>query len=557
MIESITLKFGAATGQPAVRLDVAPVTVFVGPNNSGKSKVLQELNYACSNGSCPASNLILNDISFQQFEPQQQVNIRDRCVLTARRTETINQGNILVGRDNIRQQVAESTFTQCLANPNSQKSHFAQWVLRPYTLMLNGNNRLNAIKQQKATDLQQPSQNFLDILFRDDSKRLEVRRIAHEAFGKYFVVDPTSLGNLRIRYSEVEPSSDHQERGIHDDAVQFHANAEDVALTSDGVKAFTGIITQIIAGDPSVMLIDEPEAFLHPALSYKLGREIAISAAQSNKRLFVSTHSSNFIMGCVQSGAPINIVRLTYLNGVATARTLPKDKLLSLMRNPLLRSTGVLDGLFYESVIVTEADADRAFYEEVNSRLLRFNPTRGIPNCLFLNAQNKTTIHQIINPLRALGIPAAGIVDVDILKDGGKNWTDFLSGGYVPDVSHAGLGQIRSTLRKCCDDSGKEMKRDGGINVLGTNEREAAENLFGQLATYGLFVVQGGELESWLRHLGATGHGPKWLIETFEKMGEDSDSPGYAKPVSDDVWGFIESVGTWLKDPRRRGIPAT
>jgi hypothetical protein len=36
------------------------------------------------------------------------------------------------------------------------------------------------------------------------------------------------------------------------------------------------------------------------------------------------------------------------------------------MRNPLLRSTGVLSGLFYEFVIVTEADADRAFYQEIN-----------------------------------------------------------------------------------------------------------------------------------------------------------------------------------------------
>ena len=50
-------------------------------------------------------------------------------------------------------------------------------------------------------------------------------------------------------------------------------------------------------------------------------------------------------MGCVQSGVPINIVRLTYTQGDATARLLPNDKLLQLMRNPLLRSTGVVDGL--------------------------------------------------------------------------------------------------------------------------------------------------------------------------------------------------------------------
>src|SRR5207248_10030214 len=114
-------------------------------------------------------------------------------------------------------------------------------------------------------------------------------------------------------------------------------------------------------------------------------------------------------------GAPVNIIRLTYRGGVATARVLRNDDLLKLMRNPLLRSTGVLNGLFYEFVVVTESDSDRAFYQEINERLLRFNPELGIPNCLFLNAQNKQTVRSIIRPLRELGIPAAGIVDIDVL----------------------------------------------------------------------------------------------------------------------------------------------
>src|SRR5437660_6602704 len=97
---------------------------------------------------------------------------------------------------------------------------------------------------------------------------------------------------------------------------------------------------------------------------------------------------------------------------------LRNEDILELMLNPLLRSTGVLSGLFYEFVVVTEADADRAFYQEVNERLLRFKPEWGIPNCLFINAQNKQTLRTIIRPLRKLGIPAVGVADVDVLKDG-------------------------------------------------------------------------------------------------------------------------------------------
>jgi hypothetical protein len=46
-------------------------------------------------------------------------------------------------------------------------------------------------------------------------------------------------------------------------------------------------------------------------------------------------------MGCIQSGAAINIVRLTYQGGVATARALPSEKVQKLMRHPLLRSADV------------------------------------------------------------------------------------------------------------------------------------------------------------------------------------------------------------------------
>lgn len=88
------------------------------------------------------------------------------------------------------------------------------------------------------------------------------------------------------------------------------------------------------------------------------------------------------------------------------------------MQNPLLRSIGVFNALFYNAVVVTEADADRAFYQEINERLLKEKDPRGIEGCLFLNAQNKQTVWDIVKPLRDLGIPAVGIVDIDVIKEG-------------------------------------------------------------------------------------------------------------------------------------------
>lgn len=556
MISSFNLKFGRAPGLPGETIATTPVTVFVGPNNSGKSKVLSEIEQYCRRGSKDASTVILDDLAFEGLTKEKALQAIAQIKQAPNPGEALNIDHIFVGSRYGRQQVPAEDLTQFVQNPQTNVGAFCQWFLMHSTLILDGRNRINLVNQQSGGDLQQSPQSSFQVLFRDDAKRHEVRRIVSEAFASHFVIDPTSLGQLRIRLSSRAPANDLEERGIHAEAVQFHANAQLIDQASDGVKAFTGIVTEVMAGDPRVLLIDEPEAFLHPSLAAKLGYEVSRAALSADKRVFVSTHSPTFVMGCIQSGAPVNIIRLTYRSGVATARVLPSGEILELMRNPLLRSTGVLSGLFYEFVVVTESDADRAFYQEVNERLLRFKPEWGIPNCLFINAQNKQTVQTILRPLRKLGIPAAGIVDVDVVKDGGTTWTNLLSGANVPAISHGSLATMRSAVKQAMDSTGRDMKRDGGVAILNQPDREAAENLLAQLGDYGIFVVPGGELESWLKHLGASGHGPSWLINVFEMMGEDPDAPEYLKPSLDDVWTFMQNMKRWLIDSNRKGIPA-
>lgn len=557
MIERLNLKFGSAKGEAALQLEVTPITVFVGPNNSGKSKILREIQYFCREGQLDARSVILDEVTLRDVDEEKFNEKLSHLEKQPHEHESLHEGHIIVGNYHERIQISKENLRQSIGQVNTGhfRHWFCNWFLKFNTLLLDGQGRMQLACEQQGGNLQSPPQNSLSALFRDDEKRKEVRRIVYDAFGLNFVIDPTDLGKLKVRLSEIAPKDDMEERGVHAEAVNFHSKAKKIDDLSDGVKAFTGIVLELVAGDPMVLLIDEPEAFLHPSLSYKLGKEVSITSSAQSKNIFVSTHSANFIMGCVQSGVPINIVRLTYSQGVATARLLPDDKLLQLMRNPLLRSTGVVDGLFYEAVIVTESDADRAFYQEINDRLLRYSPDKGISNCLFINAQNKQTVHQIIKPLRELGIPAVAIVDIDILKEGGQVWSNFLSGGFVPQISQTPLGTIRQSLKQKFNDLNIDMKRDGGISVLPNEEREAAENLLNQLAEYGLFVVPNGELECWLKNLGATGHGPKWLIEIFGKMGENPDSPDYIKPMNEDVWDFILKIKSWTSSVSRKGIP--
>lgn len=555
MISEFRLKFGRAPGLAAESISTTPVTVFVGPNNSGKSTILSEIEQICRSGQKNALAVILEDVTFGGLASEEAAQAIERLMQPPNPGEAVMPNYAIVGGRGGRQQVPIDGLTSAVQNPSTNIVAFCAWFLTYNTLILDGRSRIGLVNQQPAGDLQQVPQTSFQVLFRDDVKRREVRRIVEEAFGLYYVIDPTSLGQLRIRLSERPPSSDMEERGIHEEAVRFHSKAQLIDIASDGVKAFTGMITEIMAGDPKVVLIDEPEAFLHPSLASKLGYEVSRAALSTDKRLFVSTHSPTFVMGCIQSGAPINIVRLTYHSGVATSRVLPSTEILELMRNPLLRSTGVLSALFYEFVVVTESDADRAFYQEVNERLLRFKPDWGIPNCLFINAQNKQTVQTIIRPLRKLGIPAIGIVDIDVLKDGGATWTNMLDSVHVPSISHPSLATQRAAVKHAMDATGRDMKRDGGVSILQKQDQEGARNLLGLLREYGIFVVPEGELESWLKGCGASGHSPAWLIEVFERMGEDPDAKDYLRPGEGDVWQFVSQVKAWLVSPDRKGIP--
>lgn len=554
MIKKIELKFGSYENKRPLETDLTPITVFVGPNNSGKSKLLLEIEEFCKKGKINTKDVILSELKFSEIIDK-EAEIQ-KHTLTPTEKETLAPDQIIYGGSKTRNKVDKNQLFQFLSDIESYKEYFCSFYLSFNTLRLGGGNRISLINEQSGGDLQGQPQNILQVLFQNNNKRQEVRRIIYDAFKKYFVIDPTKLGHLRIRLSERPPIDDIQERGIHQDAVDFHNNALDIILASDGVKAFTGIITTIIAGDPKVILIDEPEAFLHPSLASNLGKEVSNSVNGSFKNLFVSTHSSNFLMGCIQSGVPINIIRLTYSNNSPTARILPSDKVLKLMRHPLLRSTGVLNGLFYEYVIVTEADSDRAFYQEINERLLAFDPSKGIPNCLFLNAQNKQTIHEILRPLREMGIPCAGIVDVDVVKEGGKVWTNLLSSANVPDVTIKSMGVSRGHLKSAFDAKDVNFKTNGGVDVLNQHDKEACNDLFDQLDEYGIFAVRKGELESWLKPLGTTArHSPEWLIEIFEKLGEDPSSTTYVKPSTGDIWDFIFKIKTWFSNPTRKGTP--
>lgn len=375
-----------------------------------------------------------------------------------------------------------------------------------------------------------------------------VRDIIFDAFGIYFTIEQLSANDLRIRLSQTEPDAD--EQNWNEAARAFHGRAIHIKEASDGVQAFVGILCAVLSGDYRAILIDEPEAFLHPPLVRRLGYQLT-SKLKPGGTLMASTHSPDFLIGCLQASPNVRVVRLEYSNGKSKGQIVDSDILTQLFKKPLMRSANVISALFHDGVVVAESDNDRVFYGEIYHRLSE--QEKGYPSVLFVNAQNKQTIQDIIGPLRKFGIPAAAIVDIDILKDGGNTWTGWLDAVRIPPALHNGYGAVRGDIHKKFAELGIDMKTCGGVRGLPDPEKDAADQLFDTLDEYGLFVVRKGELETWLKDLDAVGKKTDWTIDILDKMGSDPTKPVYLKPAAGDVWNFTRKIIAWINNPTRKG----
>ncbi|MCF6112215.1 ATP-dependent nuclease [Mesorhizobium muleiense] len=549
MLDSITLKF---TDSPDLVLPTAGITVFVGPNNAGKSLILKELEEAFNVHPFPTGLKILLDYevawpakssiegSLKQFDSLQDSSIPEGYIAL---------GRIHPNEGRQSQQFDKNQILQMGASA-SDKRWWTTQFLRWGVIRLDGRSRFNLTNDRPGGDLLGPPANVLAHLFQNGPARKKVREFVFDAFGLNLTIDPTNLGQLRIRLSTDKLPRDEQSLGQV--AREFYAKALHIKDSSDGVQAFTGIIIAVTATDFHTILVDEPEAFLHPPLARKLGKHLASIAVQRKGSLMASTHSADFLMGCVQASKNVRVVRLEHSKGKSRGKMVDPQQLESMLKRPLMRSANVASALFHDGIIVTESDNDRAFYSEIYYRLSEKNGN--YPSVLFVNAQNKQTIKDIIGPLRHFGVPAAAIPDVDIVKDGGQVWTDWLEVAQIPSALRPGYAVQRDQIKKCFEATGRDMKRDGGVGILGASDKQAANQLFDTLADHGVFVVRRGEVENWLPGLRIPGKKTEWTVAMLERMGSDPAGSNYVRPTTGDVWDFIRDIVSWIQNASRKGM---
>lgn len=320
----------------------------------------------------------------------------------------------------------------------------------------------------------------------------------------------------------------------------------------DGMRSFVGVLLNTFIGNQNLLFIDEPEAFLHPPQARLLGKMLA-KDLPSSTQLLLATHSLDFLKGLLDGDSKnLKIIRIQRDGSINNVNTLNNKEIESIWSDSLLRHSNILDGLFHTNVIICESDSDSRFYSAVLSAV---NEKKGISNSdtLFIQCGGKHRIPTVIKALKKLNVPVSSICDFDVLNDknplkdiyeesNGK-WEDIEKDWKIvkqaieskrPELEVKELKEEIDTIfdsvrekimpKEKISAIGKSLKKAsawahakqvGKLFIPSGQATQAYENLIQNLKSKNIYIVEVGELESFVKSVG--NHGPKWVNKVLTK----------------------------------------
>lgn len=509
------------------------ITVLIGPNNSGKSQALREIRSEILGhpseyyGQEDYSSVVFDGIAFdlpESFDDfDESYKFRDHAVHVQggwRVREQCNQGLFLDPNGyrsipNVSPSFASSPdwfaeLGHCFARFKDGRDdcrsflHFAGPLLVDYSgtedrLLLSIGQQARGVLDSEYNILSAALDNDPDCeTFSEDTKELFHRDVVLDGMTSRQVIVPRAADD----FNDYRRTADAKER------VDALSNARPLSREGDGIRGFVTLFLSLAGSNKPVLLIDEPETFLHPPHALRTGELIARKVKESSKtqQVFIATHSATLLQGLVnEAGDDLTIVRLDRFGNRTEARILENGQIKKQFEradySPLY-----LDGLFSSSVLLVEGPRDASVYSALAAAACRsFMPT-------FVPTNGKPRIPELLRFYRAAGVRCGTIVDFDILNDKNlfKKLLDVV--GVEGAVRRTALG-VRDDLEEHywslvpgADGAGRdtrelkdEFKNKYKFEVragISSELRSGLDMLLGLLARHGVCVVSSGELES-------------------------------------------------------------
>ena len=365
------------------------LTILVGPNNGGKSTVLDALRALSDRGDASFAEGMRNKTVGDR------VNVRVRTTMGDEHTlRTIDHGGSETTRDG-----TNSPPTDFFSLPSRR-------YFDPY-FGGRGQGARGSYSSARGLQMQrsQPIDNFSNRLFKalgDDEFRRVFGQIAGEALE--WTMEQSRAGQyyVKVNYGPHSHSSD----GL-----------------GDGLVSLLFVVDALYDSEPGALIaIDEPEVSLHPAFQRRLLRLIAEYAV--DRQIVIATHSPYFVdFEYVQSGAQVARVsrhdNASVISQLSSATAMEVCKLRGNSQNPHQLGLDAREAFFREDgVLVVEGQDDVVLYPQVLDqlvcrKLLEREASVDLRERFFgWGAGGATNVEKIVAVLHELGFQrVAGVFD--------------------------------------------------------------------------------------------------------------------------------------------------
>ena len=537
------------------------IVVLVGPNNAGKSAALREI---------------------------------EEIVRTDQGGKVVFAANIR--KEGSKEDLASFITQQAVQDDQSRRnqqynlcgisiheSHISQWwttgrgiqdLTRVFCLRLDTEKRLTDSNAAQAYRVfQEPAVHPIQMLYADDALEEQVSRYFAKAFGEELVVHRLGGSQIPLLTGKREEPRPGEDRITKEYCQRLWEAGTELSNQGDGMRSFATVLLHIIApSTPSMIMLDEPEAFLHPPQAYLLGQVLATERTERTQ-LFVATHSVDVIRGLLQgSSEGLHLLRIERVGNTNLVTELDKQRTAAINSDPLLHYSNVLSGIFHKRVVVCESDSDCMFY---HSLLDSLRGSLGVhPDVLFIHANGKQRLAILAESMKVLNVPVDIIADIDILRnaDDLQRCLTALGGqfesiesevvmvqGAVQDLTKQSTKEDLRVLQDVCkyakeraywssenekrlqnilkrESSWQQVKRGGGASLPRGQASAAFKAICEECERHGLWIVPVGEVEGFCKTVG--GKGPKWVQEVIEEELLGSDELDGARKFIQRIWNY-------------------
>lgn len=513
------------------RQEIIPqkINVIIGPNNAGKSKLLREI--ASFFWNTKERNVIISDIDF--YLPDNLEKIKNDYNIEKKSFESGSSKYIYNDSNLEEMAIIYSEYSWKEKN----KHIFLKKLGQIFINYLGTKQRLTMIEMKEF--INGINSNTLSIfrkkVMQDDNCLKNLYKNAKNLFNRDMYLDTTTQPGF-IKFKVGEDLSYYKNAKKEDYKVEEAMVKEnDLDFEGDGLKSFTSMFLSLEQEDKNIILIDEPEAFLYPPLARQLG-EIIAEKASKEKQIFIVTHSTEFLKGIISKCDDAQIIRITRNGNINSIVRLEDKGLEEILKEPKLRVSKALEGLFCNRVIITEAEADEIFYQEL---LEKINPQSGI---YFSSAGNKQVALKMASLYSKMKMNFAMILDFDIFRNDDeaakllrianieeKERQRYLK--IIRDLIAYMNKKAEQDLDECKEKDELKKKKKGelyhknGLRAVENTElRIEVKGVIDELYKYNIIILSTGELESVLENIGLEYSSNKiaWVEKALQYINKNS-----------------------------------